>query len=91
MDNLYLILFALLLLAIIQQILRRRRIAAIRHILNQKMQNKENGVMKEKREEKGHRIGLNTNNSAEIKEAAASLYACGGLAQKEGFEPSRAF
>ena len=47
MDSLYLILLAVFLLVIIQQILRRRRIAAIRHILNRKMQNKENGVMKE--------------------------------------------
>ena len=47
MDNLYLILLALFLLVIIPQILRRRRIAAVRHILNQKMQNKENSVMKE--------------------------------------------
>lgn len=47
MDSLYLILLALFLLVIIPQITRRRRIAAIRHILNQKMQKKENGVMKE--------------------------------------------
>ena len=47
MDSLYLILLAVFLLVIIPQILRRRRIAAIRHILNRKMQNKENGVMKE--------------------------------------------
>ena len=47
MDSLYLILLALFLLVIIPQITRRRRLAAIRHILNQKMQNKENGVMKE--------------------------------------------
>ncbi len=47
MDSLYLILLAVFLLVIIPQILRRRRIAAIRHILNRKMQNKESGVMKE--------------------------------------------
>ena len=47
MDRLYFILLAVLLLVIIQQITRRRRIAAIIHILNQKMQNKENDVMKE--------------------------------------------
>ena len=47
MDSLYLILLAMFLLVIIPQITRRRRMAAIRHILNQKVQNKENGVMKE--------------------------------------------
>lgn len=47
MDSLYLILLALFLLVIIPQIIRRRRLAAIRHILNQKKQNKENNVMKE--------------------------------------------
>ena len=47
MDSLYLILLALFLLVIIPQIMRRRRLAAVRHILNQKKQNKENGVMKE--------------------------------------------
>ena len=47
MNSLYLILLAVLLLVIIPQITRRRRMAAIRHILNQKVQNKENGVMKE--------------------------------------------
>ena len=47
MDSLYLILLALFLLVIIPQIMRRRRIAAVRHILNQKMQNKENSEMKE--------------------------------------------
>ena len=47
MDSLYLILLALFLLVIIPRIMQRRRLAAIRHILNQKMQNKENGVMKE--------------------------------------------
>lgn len=47
MDSLYIILLALFLLVIIPQIIRRRRLAAIRHILNQKKQNKENNVMKE--------------------------------------------
>ena len=47
MDSLYLILLALFLLVIIPQIMRRRRSAAIRHILNQKKLNKENGEMKE--------------------------------------------
>ena len=47
MDSLSLILLALFLLVIIPRIMRRRRLAAIRHILNQKMQNKEIGVMKE--------------------------------------------
>ena len=45
--NIYLILFALLVLVIIPWIARRRRLAAVRHILNRKMQNKENNVMKE--------------------------------------------
>ena len=47
MDSLYLILLALLLLVVIPWILRQRRLAAIRHILNQKKQNKENHAMKE--------------------------------------------
>ena len=47
MDSLYLILLALFLLVIIPRIMQRRRLAAIKHILNQKMQNKENCVMKE--------------------------------------------
>ena len=47
MDSLYLILLALFLLVIIPRIITRRRLAAIKHILNQKMQNKENCVMKE--------------------------------------------
>ena len=47
MDNLYLILLALFLLVIIPQITRRRRLAAIKHILNQKMQSRENSEMKE--------------------------------------------
>ena len=47
MDSLYLILLALFLLVIIPRIMRRRRLAAIRHILNQKKQNRENSEMKE--------------------------------------------
>ena len=47
MDSLYLILLAILFLVIVQQVTQRRRMAAARHILNQKMQNKGNGVMKE--------------------------------------------
>ena len=47
MDSLYLILLALFLLVIIPQIMRRRKSAAIRHILNQKKLNKESGEMKE--------------------------------------------
>ena len=47
MDSLYLILLALFLLVIIPRIMQRRRLAAIRHILNQKKQNKENREMKE--------------------------------------------
>ena len=47
MDSLYLILLALFLLVINPQIMRRRRSAAIRHILNQKKLNKESGEMKE--------------------------------------------
>ena len=45
--NTYLILFVLLVIVIIPWIARRRRLAAVRHILNQKMQNKENSIMKE--------------------------------------------
>lgn len=47
MDGLYLILLALFLLVIIPRIMQRRRLAAIRHILNRKMRNKENIEMKE--------------------------------------------
>lgn len=47
MDSFYLILLALFLLVIIPRIIRQRKLAAIRHILNQKVQNKEGGVMKE--------------------------------------------
>ena len=43
----YLILLALFLLVIIPRIMQRRRLAAIRHILNRKMRNKENIEMKE--------------------------------------------
>ena len=45
--NTYLILLAVLILVIIPWITRRRRLAAVRHILNQKKQNKENREMKE--------------------------------------------
>ena len=45
--NIYLILFALLVLIVIPWIARRRRLAAVRHILNRKMRNKENIEMKE--------------------------------------------
>ena len=47
MDSLYIVLLALFLLVIISCMTRRRRLAAVKHILNQKMQNKENNVMKE--------------------------------------------
>ena len=47
MYSLYLILLALFLLVIIPRIMQRRRLAAIRHILNRKMRNKENIEMKE--------------------------------------------
>ena len=43
----YLILLAVYLLEIIPWITRRRKLAAVRHILNQKKQNKENREMKE--------------------------------------------
>ena len=46
MNSFYLLL-ALLLLVMIPQITRRRRLAAIRHILNQKKRNKERSEMKE--------------------------------------------
>lgn len=45
--NTYLILLAVFLLVIIPWITRRRKLAAVRHILNQKKQNKENREMKE--------------------------------------------
>lgn len=47
MNSFYPIFIALLLLVIIPGIRRRRRIAAVRHILNRKNQNKENFAMKE--------------------------------------------
>ena len=47
MDSLYLILLALFLLVIIPWIMRQRRLAAVRHILIQKKQNKANSEMKE--------------------------------------------
>ncbi len=47
MDSLYLILLAFLLLVVIPRIMRRRRLAAVRHILNRKKQNGENSEMKE--------------------------------------------
>ena len=46
MDSLYIILLVLLFI-IIPLITRRRKLAAIRHVLNRKKQNKENGAMKE--------------------------------------------
>ena len=45
--NTYLILLAVFLFVIIPWITRRRKLAAVRHILNQKKQNKENREMKE--------------------------------------------
>lgn len=47
MDSLYIILLALLLLMMITWIIRQRRVAAVRHILNRKKQNKGNSAMKE--------------------------------------------
>ena len=47
MDSYFIILLALFLLVIIPGIKRRRRLAAVRHILNRKKQNKENIAMKE--------------------------------------------
>ena len=47
MDSTYLILLALLFLVIIPWITRQRKVAAVRQILNQKKQSKENHVMKE--------------------------------------------
>ena len=47
MDSLYIIVLAVFLLVIIPWIMRRRRLAAVKHILKRKMQNKENNVMKE--------------------------------------------
>ena len=45
--NTYLILLAVFLLVILPWITRRRRLAAVRHVLNQKKLNKENSEMKE--------------------------------------------
>ena len=47
MDSYFIILLALLLFVIIPGIKQRRRLAAVRHILNRKKQNKEKIVMKE--------------------------------------------
>ena len=47
MDSSYIILFVLLFLVILPWIARQRKIAAVRHILNRKKQNKENLHMKE--------------------------------------------
>lgn len=46
MDSYYLIFLALLFFVILPGIKQRRRMAAVRHILNRKKQNKENIVMK---------------------------------------------
>ena len=47
MNSSYIILLAFLLLVILPWIARQRRLAAVRHFLNQKKQNKEEPVMKE--------------------------------------------
>lgn len=47
MNSCYLMLLAMLLIVIIPLIARRRRLAAIKHILDRKRQNKESGAMKE--------------------------------------------
>lgn len=47
MDSYYLILLAFILLVVIPWITRRRRLAAVTHILNKKKQNRENIAMKE--------------------------------------------
>ena len=47
MDSFYLILLAFFLLVIVPEIKRRRTMAAVRHILNRKKQNKEKIAMKE--------------------------------------------
>ena len=47
MDSLYIILLAFVLLVVVPWITRRRRLAAVRHMLNQKKHNKENITMKE--------------------------------------------
>ena len=51
MDSYYLILLALLFFVILPGIKQRRRMAAVRHILNRKKQNKENIVMKKSAQE----------------------------------------
>ena len=47
MDSYYIILFIIVFLVILPRIARRRRLAAVTHILNRKKQNKEHCVMKE--------------------------------------------
>lgn len=47
MDSYYIILFIIVFLVILPRIARRRRLAAVTHILNRKNQNKEHCVMKE--------------------------------------------
>lgn len=47
MDSYYLILFIIVFLVILPRIARRRRLAAVTHILSRKKQNKEHCVMKE--------------------------------------------
>lgn len=47
MDSYYIILIAFILLVVIPWINRRRRLAAIKHILNKKNNSKGNGFMKE--------------------------------------------
>lgn len=47
MESLYLAVLALFLLVLLPRILRQRKMAAVRHILNRNRQRKENGTMKE--------------------------------------------
>lgn len=47
MDSYYIILFIIVFLVILPRIARRRRLAAVTHILNRKKQNKEHCVMNE--------------------------------------------
>lgn len=47
MDSLYIALLAMLLLVVIPWITRQRGIAAVKHILNRKKQNRETSAMKE--------------------------------------------
>ncbi len=47
MYSFYIILFVLIFLVILPRIKRQRRIAAVRHILNRKKQNREDSAMKE--------------------------------------------